>query len=78
LFYISVTYGWNPWSNFNSMPRTVREAEMNGWKLIGGERGCSNGGKYKGYRYIKGEDISIALLYDVNGIIAGMQMNVRK
>ena len=65
----------NPITSFNSMPRTAYDAEADGWHSVS-NKDCQNGGKYFGNRYIKGDDVSVALLFDTNGIIAGIQMNV--
>ena len=47
-------------------------------KLTGFFDDCTNGGKYYGNRYVYGSDNSISLLFDRQGQIAGIQMNVRE
>lgn len=74
---LKVTWGPNPLSSnyFVGMPRTVTDAEHNGFKKIGG---CDNTAHWRGQRYIKNDDYSVVLLYDVNGFIAGIQTTVPK
>lgn len=50
----------------------------NDWTNISGND-CTNGGKYNGFRYIeKAETPGMALLFDVQGTIAGIQMILDK
>lgn len=42
-----------------------------GWQSV--STSCANSGRYAGFRYRLGEDNSINLLFDKNGIIAGIQ-----
>ncbi len=42
-----------------------------GWQTV--STSCTNSGLYAGYRYRLREDNSINLLFDTNGIIAGIQ-----
>lgn len=37
---------------------------------------CANGGLFNGIQYVKENDFSVGLLFDKNGIIAGIQMLV--
>jgi hypothetical protein len=62
-------------TSFDGMPRTATDAEAKGWRSISA-KDCTNGGKFFGNRYVLGDDIAMALLFDRNGIIAGIQVNV--
>jgi len=59
---------------FAPFPRTIREDlfTSENWTSTGND--CSNGGKFSGNQYVKNNDYSVGLLYDVNGVIAGIQM----
>lgn len=59
---------------FAQFPRTIREElfSTENWASTGND--CSNGGKFSGNQYVKNNDYSVGLLYDVNGVIAGIQM----
>jgi len=71
---LRVKYDVNPIGNFVRMPRTVLDAEQQGWSIISNESDCSNAGKYSGYRYVVPGDHSLVLMYDVQGTISGLQM----
>ena len=69
-----VTFGVTLDDFFIRMPRTVREAE--GWSLVNSD--CLDGtGKFHGHRYAYPGDKSHTLIFDTNGIIAGVQTYVR-
>ncbi|PAA69604.1 hypothetical protein BOX15_Mlig030495g1 [Macrostomum lignano] len=74
---LRVRFGMNPLSNFVQMPRTVADATSQGFKQETNCDGAAN--KFLGRRFVhRNGDRSIMLLYDVNGIIAGIQTNVPK
>jgi len=75
---LKVTFGLNPFNNFNKMPRKTRTAVREGWSKITENNDCTNGGKFMGYRYVMEDDVGLTLLYDKNGIISGLQMNLLK
>ncbi|KAJ6646275.1 hypothetical protein Bhyg_01486 [Pseudolycoriella hygida] len=56
---------------FAKMPRTANEAGTEGWQPI--STTCTNSGQYAGYRYKLRNENSVNLLFDRNGIIAGIQ-----
>jgi len=62
--------------SFAPFPRTIREElfSTENWVRASPENDCSNGGKFNGNQYVKQDDYSVGLLYDVNGVIAGIQM----
>lgn len=67
----------NPFSNaFSSMPLTSSDAKESNWENL--SKTCTNDNNFYGFRYIFKNDPGITLLYDSNGIIAGIQMNVSK
>lgn len=69
---LRVTFGQAPSEiAFAEMPRTANEASTEGWHTI--STTCTNSGLYAGYRYKLRNDNSINLLFDRNGIIAGIQ-----
>ncbi|XP_025094545.1 uncharacterized protein LOC112564143 [Pomacea canaliculata] len=74
---LKVTFGANVFSSrvFADLPRTVDEARRKGWIMI--DR-CRNDGPFRGARYVKQNDFSVTLLYDVNGYIAGIQCGLLK
>jgi len=66
---------WTPlvYDGFQDRPRTVADAEANGWTKISED--CTDGAKFPGIRYAfpgleTGPDM--VLIFDVNGYIAGM------
>jgi len=65
---LKTTYSLNPFSGFNSQPRTSSEAEAAGWELL-----ASCDGKFLGHRYANPADFSLVLIYDDAGYIAGSQ-----
>jgi len=69
---LRVTFGSAPSEVFfANMPRTANEATTGGWQSVSST--CTNLGQYAGYRYRLQNDNSINLLFDRNGIIAGIQ-----
>ena len=71
----TVTFGLKPTKGkfYDAMPLTSNDAVSAGWKNVSSS--CFNG-KFSGYRFILGDDTSINLLYNVNGVISGIQLNV--
>jgi len=69
-----VKYDLNPVGHFLRKPKLLREALEQNWTLVNDASNCQNGGKYNGFRYVQDGDDSLALIYDVNGVIAGLQM----
>merc|ERR1711973_644301 len=68
---LKTTFGLNPFGEaFHPRPRTVAEAEAEGWILID-----SCNGAFLGSRYV---DPSLILIYDVAGFIAGSQSGMLK
>jgi charged multivesicular body protein 7 len=73
---------WVPYydsTGYDEVPRTETEAISQGWVLA--SQTCDNGGMFNGWRYIQQvnatfNEIGAAALYDVNGVIAGIQMNI--
>uniref|UniRef100_A0A2C9KWN8 Uncharacterized protein n=1 Tax=Biomphalaria glabrata TaxID=6526 RepID=A0A2C9KWN8_BIOGL len=55
---------------FQSQPRTRSDALAQGWTKLSG---CEQGSKWRGERYIRNDDHTIVLIYDVSGNIAGIQ-----
>jgi len=69
---LRVTFGPAPTEGFfTRMPRTASEAGGEGWHSI--STTCTNFGQFAGFRYKLRDDKSINLLFDINGIIAGIQ-----
>ena len=59
------------------MPKTVVDAEDSGWVKINSE--CVSGGNgntFAGYRYENPDDDGVVVLFDVNGVVAGIQARV--
>lgn len=74
---LRVRFGMNPLSNFIQMPRTAGDALKEGFQQETECDGAKN--KFLGRRFVhKSGDRSIMLLYDVNGVIAGIQTHVPK
>jgi charged multivesicular body protein 7 len=77
---LKVHFEVNPLSKYyyQTQPRQVSAMNSNDWTNISGDD-CTNGGKYYGFRYIENaESTGMALLYDVQGTIAGIQMILDK
>jgi charged multivesicular body protein 7 len=76
---LKVHFGLNAFasSNFESMPRTEAEAITKGWTTTN-TGDCTNGQTFHGKRYFLKGDYTMGLLYDVNGVIAGIQMILKK
>jgi len=66
---LKVTWGINPLgsNNFVSMPRVEKDAIAKGWKK---EKGCQDG--INGNRYALNGDRTTLLVFDENGVIAGI------
>ncbi|XP_060588621.1 uncharacterized protein LOC132744028 [Ruditapes philippinarum] len=62
------------WNVFENMPRTRSEALALNWTGLTPGAGCDDNSKFKGLRYIKGNDTAVILIYDVAGYIAGIQL----
>jgi len=63
---------------YQTQPRQVTNTVANSWTNLSGDD-CTNGGKYNGFRYVENaESLGMALLYDVQGTIAGIQMILDK
>ncbi len=60
-------------NNFVSLPRMEQEAIQNGWKK---EKGCSDG--VNGNRYVLNGDRAVLLIFNANGVIAGIASSVGK
>jgi len=76
---LRVTFAINPLNlwRYNPMPRTLTDAVARGWSLH--KDGCSkNKNSLPGQRYILNGDISVILVFDANGYIAGLQMGIPK
>jgi len=73
---LKVHYSLNPFSTYyyQTQPRQVSTMKANAWTSLSGND-CTNGGMYNGFRYVETtESPGLALLYDVQGTIAGIQM----
>lgn len=77
---LKVTWNINPLSSnaFVSMPRNVNHDAMGFVRLDSFCNGNQPKGPFAGIRYWKNNDPAVILLYDVNGIIAGIQTAVPK
>ncbi|KAH7937430.1 hypothetical protein HPB49_012187 [Dermacentor silvarum] len=66
-----VTWGMRNWkaSAFAQMPLTAKQAEEMGFVQLNSQ--CA--GTFYGFRFMKDNDPSVVLLYDVNGVISGLQ-----
>ncbi|CAL8069884.1 unnamed protein product [Orchesella dallaii] len=61
--------------SFAQFPRTIDDAEAGGYTAVSSTpNDCSNGGLFNGIQYTKTNDYSVGLLYDIGGVIAGLQM----
>lgn len=70
---LKVTWGINPFTSFNNMPRTVSDAVSDGWSRMAPGVACDGNAKFMGYRYWKDNDLSVILIFDANNFIAGIQ-----
>ncbi|KAH7986774.1 hypothetical protein HPB52_024729 [Rhipicephalus sanguineus] len=59
-------------SAFAQMPLTAKQAKEVGFVQLNNQ--CA--GTFYGFRFMKDNDPSVVLLYDVNGVIAGLQSGV--
>ncbi|KAH7987058.1 hypothetical protein HPB52_024546 [Rhipicephalus sanguineus] len=71
---LRVTWGMRNWrtSAFAQMPLTAKQAKEVGFVQLNNQ--CA--GTFYGFRFMKDNDPSVVLLYDVNGVIAGLQSGV--
>ncbi len=71
---LKVTWGLNPFDSkfFVSLPRTEAEAREKGWKR---EKNCS---QVNGNRYMQNGDRAVMLIFNANGIIAGVASGIPK
>lgn len=71
---LKITFGSpNDTNSFLAMPRTVQDAVNQGWKRT---VGCLEG--FNGNRYILNNDNEVMLLFDANGLIAGISTTIKK
>ncbi|XP_060599048.1 uncharacterized protein LOC132752700 isoform X2 [Ruditapes philippinarum] len=70
---LKVTWGLDPFSSFQSMPRTRAAALSSQWVSLN-PGGCSDNPKFMGERFIKSGDYGVILIFDVAGYIAGIQI----
>lgn len=72
---LKVTFGLNASDPrvFNSLPRTVQDAVNRGWKR---DVGCTEG--FRGNRFTLNNDKDVFLIFDANGLIAGLATSVKK
>ncbi|UJR25952.1 hypothetical protein I4U23_007300 [Adineta vaga] len=71
---LRTTWGPNPFSShyYVKQPLTIEDAKKDGFEQI--STGCQ--GKFLGQRFIQGKDVSLVLIYDSKGFIAGTQMAI--
>jgi len=62
---------------YQSMPRQTSEMKANSWVSLSGSD-CTNNGKYNGFRFMDAGEQGMALLYDTQGTIAGIQQILNK
>ncbi|KAH3787345.1 uncharacterized protein LOC127842515 isoform X2 [Dreissena polymorpha] len=74
---LKVTWGLNPWTSYNDMPRTRDAALVDGWRKLDAGSRCQ-GDHVVGERFVKNGDLGVVLLYDKNGFIAGIQAGFDK
>jgi hypothetical protein len=67
------TWDYRPNKGYNALPRQLSEKQ----DFVLKDNLC-NGGKFRGQRYWANKDPALMLLFDKNGIIAGMQTSVPK
>ena len=71
---LKITFGPpNDPNSFISLPRTVQDAVNQGWKRT---VGCLEG--FTGNRYILNNDKEVILIFDANGLIAGISSTLKK
>lgn len=66
-----VTYNVNPFGNFRRTARTMRQAMEDRWQLV--SYNCTNDGSFNGLKFVDRNDTAVALLFDIHGVIAGVQ-----
>jgi len=76
---LKVHFSTNPLSKYyyQTQPRTVSSLKASDWTNISGND-CTNGGKYNGFRYVENSESGMALLFDSQGTIAGIQQILNK
>lgn len=75
-FHILVTWGPTPDGYYNQIPRSVRDAIFTSQNWTRTSTECENNGTFNGFQHVVPGDYSTALLFDVNGVIAGIQILV--
>jgi charged multivesicular body protein 7 len=63
--------------SFAKFPRTIREPLFTNESWVptsSTPNDCTNGGKFAGIQHVRENDYSVGLLYDVKGVIAGIQL----
>jgi hypothetical protein len=75
---LRTTWGPSPAGYFNQIPRTLRDPTFTSqnWTVI--STNCTNNGRFNGFQAVIPGDYSAALLFDVNGIVAGVQLLLNK
>jgi len=76
---LKVHFSANPLSKYyyQTQPRLLSALKANKWTNLSGND-CTNGGKYNGFRYVENDEQGMALLFDVQGTIAGIQQILYK
>jgi len=69
---LRVTWGPTPQTGYDQLPRSERDAILQGWVPRSGAD-CANSGMFNGFRYTHPSDTGIALLFDANGFVGGIQ-----
>jgi charged multivesicular body protein 7 len=77
---LRVTYSPNPFSKvgFNQVPRTENDAQSHNWQMIADYCNIAKGSQFLGKAYWQNNDPAVVLLFDKNGIIAGIQTKAPK
>ncbi|CAG5119968.1 unnamed protein product, partial [Candidula unifasciata] len=87
LSFIGVCYGTVPSlqvaRNYNHvgpdildvMPRTIQEAAQLGFDKFGN---CTDNPKFKGIPYKRRNELTMVILFDVTGVVAGFQITIPK
>lgn len=70
---------WGPSLNgyYNRVPRSTEDPQFfeQNWSIT--NVNCENNNTFRGFQAVIPGDIGIALLYDINGVIAGIQQLVK-
>jgi len=77
---LRVTWALNPFNSwrFDAMPRTQDAAIAAGWKLYADGCAMDQQDRLPGKKFILNQDLSVILVFDANGFIAGIQLRVPK